>query len=101
MSTDLPTDSFALSTVRRWRRRLWGLAGLLLLLPFVAMQFTREVRWSPGDFLVFGALLALAGAVAEVAVRVSRRRAFVLGVLCGTGLLFLLVWAELAVGVFS
>ena len=77
------------------------MAGLLLLLPFVAMQFTREVQWSGADFLVFGVLLALAGAVVEVAVRVSRRRAFVLGVLCGTGLLFLLVWAELAVGVFS
>lgn len=101
MSADLHADDFALATVRRWRRLLWGLAGLLLLVPFVAMQFTREVQWSGADFLVFGALLALAGAVVEVAVRVSRRRAFVLGVLCGTGLLFLLVWAELAVGVFS
>ena len=29
----------------------------LLLIPLVAMQFTREVDWTAGDFLVMGVLL--------------------------------------------
>jgi len=36
---------------------------LLLLIPAVAMQFTSEVSWGPGDFLVAGTLLFGAGAL--------------------------------------
>lgn len=31
--------------------------GLLLLVPLVAMQFTDEVDWGGGDFVVAGGLL--------------------------------------------
>lgn len=85
----------------RWRFILWGCALLLLVLPGIAMQFTAEVRWGPGDFMAFGLLLALAcGAFEGLLRRTADRRlrwgggAAILG-------LFLLVWAELAVGVFS
>ena len=40
------------------RPLLWGGAGLLLLAPLVAMQFTREVNWTVSDFL-FAALLVV------------------------------------------
>ncbi|MFK3739826.1 hypothetical protein [Massilia sp. TN1-12] len=75
--------------------------ALLLLVPLVAMRFTREVDWGPGDFLAAGALLAGAG-IAWVGV--SRRvRAPGRRVLMKTGvaLVLLLVWAELAVGIVS
>jgi hypothetical protein len=53
----------------RWRLAGWGAAALLLLLPFVAMRFTREVTWTAFDFAVLGALLAGVGLGFELAVR--------------------------------
>lgn len=77
------------------------LALSLLLVPFTAMQFTDQVNWSPFDFLVMGVLLSGAAAMVELVLRkVSRkdyRLLFGLAILAG----FLLVWAELAVGVFG
>jgi aminoglycoside 6'-N-acetyltransferase I len=74
---------------------------LVLLIPAVAMQFTSELNWSAGDFLVAGLLLFGAGAIAVMGlnqVRSTRYRvAVVLAVACGLGL----IWAELAVGLFS
>lgn len=75
--------------------------AILLLVPLVAMQFTREVDWGPGDFLAAGALLAGAGfAWVGVArcVRAPGRRALMKA---GVVLALLLVWAELAVGIVS
>lgn len=85
----------------RWRPALWGAAALLLALPWVAMQFSAEVRWSAGDFLVFGAMLAAAcGGFEYIAGRTADRR---LRWLAGAGIavLFLLLWAELAVGLLA
>lgn len=36
---------------------LWGAAAFLLLLPWVAMQFTEQMAWDPGDFILLGAML--------------------------------------------
>ena len=36
-----------------WRIAAWGLAGLILLLPLVAMQFTDEVEWTASDFVPY------------------------------------------------
>lgn len=80
----------------------WVAAGsaALLLIPFVAMQFTQEVDWSTGDFLVMGTLLFVTGSTfVFVARKVDRRRWWLVGVLSAAA--FLYVWAELAVGVFT
>lgn len=75
--------------------------GLVLLLPLVAMQFTSEVRWGAEDFLAAGALLFCAGMLYVLGVRRVylpwQRRPFVALIAVGVAL----VWAELAVGVFS
>lgn len=79
-------------------RVVLGTAGILLI-PFVAMQFTREVNWTAGDFVVAAVLLAGAGALFELArakLRTGRSR-LIAGVVIG--ICFLFVWAELAVGV--
>jgi hypothetical protein len=74
--------------------------GLLLLVPLVAMQFTDEVDWGRGDFVVAGGLLFGAAMIYVVAARLARRpsqRAAIAGaVLFGLAV----VWAELAVGLF-
>lgn len=37
--------------------------GLILSIPLIAMQFTSEVNWELGDFIVMGALLFGAGSI--------------------------------------
>ena len=84
----------------RLRWVLWGGAGLLLLAPLIAMRFTTEVNWTAFDFAVFGGMLLGTGVALEVAVRLLRRPLgrwiAILGILA----VFLLVWAQGAVGLF-
>lgn len=87
-------------TITRWRRILWTFAALLLATPWMAMQWTDDVQWGREDFLVFGAMLAVAGGLVEGAVRLSRRRHVVLGAVIVVGAAFVLLWVELAVGLF-
>lgn len=75
--------------------------GLLLLLPLVAMQFTPEVSWGLADFLIAGALIFSAGSAALWAVRHFERPAHRAAAVAMVALGFLLLWAELAVGIFS
>lgn len=86
-----------------YRSMLWVVAVTagVLMVPAVAMRFTDEVQWGAGDFLVAAVLLLMAGAVLVGIARHVKRSglrwlasAAVLAVLA-------LVWAELAVGVFS
>lgn len=78
-----------------------SVAGLILLLPLVAMQFTDEVNWSFFDFVVAGILLFGTGGFIELALRkikvVKQRIWIVAGILIA----LFLVWAELAVGIFG
>lgn len=86
---------------RRVRWVVWGGAALLLALPLLAMQFTREVNWTLSDFAVMGTLLGAVGGAYELAVRVARSNAFVVaaGIAVGTG--FLTTWINLAVGIIG
>ena len=74
---------------------------VLLLIPLIAMQFTKEVNWTLSDFVVMGALLAGTGLIGEFILRKVRNKNHRL-MLCGVLLLlFFLTWAELAVGIFG
>ena len=82
---------------KQFLRVLLGTAAILLV-PLVAMQFTREVDWTGSDFVIAAVLLAGTGMLFEVAaakLRSRRARVIALGVI---GLGFVFVWAELAVG---
>ena len=73
----------------------------LLLIPLVAMQFTDQVDWSFGDFLVMaGLLFSLTMAVAVVRQKV-REKTQRIGLIALLLLIFLLIWAELAVWIFG
>lgn len=75
-------------------------AGALLFIPLIAMQFTNEVLWSLTDFIVLGFLLFGAASVFILAARrVAREHRLLIGVVCSA--IFLYIWAELAVGVFT
>lgn len=82
-----------------WRMLGWGAAILLLATPFVAMRFTSEVNWSPGDFIFAGGLLAVIGGALELAVRASANHSYrIASGLALLGTLFV-VWVNLAVGI--
>ncbi len=88
------------SNAHRWRTLGWGAAGAILLLPLLAMLVTEEMNWGLEDFAAAALLLGAAGLAVELAVRVVRgRRARVAAGLAILAAL-LLVWAELAVGLF-
>jgi hypothetical protein len=80
---------------------LLAIAASLLLIPFIAMQFSSEVNWSPFDFAIMGILLFGTASLCELVLRrVKTLRSRIL--VCGAVLLlFFLVWAELAVGIFG
>lgn len=80
---------------------VWGGAAVLLLLPALAMQLSDEVRWSALDFVVFGALLASAGGLYELAARRSGHPAYRAGAALAVGAGFLMAWANLAVGIIG
>lgn len=74
--------------------------GAILLVPLLAMQFTREVNWTASDFVVAAILLAGTGFALEFAVhRLGNMRQRLLRV-GAIALAFVYVWAELAVGIF-
>lgn len=82
------------------RQAMWAVIALLLLLPVVAMAFTREINWSAGDFAAAAALLIGAGLAYELAVtRIADRRWRAVATLALVAAL-LLAWAHGAVGVF-
>lgn len=85
-------------------KRLIGIVlavAFLLLVPLIAMQFTDEVDWSPFDFIVMGVLLLGTGLVCELILRKVKTLKYRIA-LCGAILLvFFLIWAELAVGIFG
>lgn len=65
------------------------------------MQFTDEVNWNLMDFVVAGFLLYGASFILELAFRnLSDKRIRIFFVISLLGIL-LLVWAELAVGLFG
>lgn len=73
----------------------------LLSIPLLAMQFTDQVNWSFMDFLTMGILLLSAGVIVEYVLRKVRKKDTRILLIIGTLLVFLLVWAELAVGIFG
>ena len=75
--------------------------GLLLTIPLTAMQFTDEVEWSLYDFIIMGILLSvsgLSGVLVSKKVNSYPHRIFLLVIII---IIFLLIWAELAVGIFG
>lgn len=75
--------------------------GVLLLIPLIAMQFTKEVDWNIFDFLIMGILLSGTGFLCELVLRKAKSTQSRI-LICGLVIfLFLLTWIELAVGIFG
>lgn len=84
-----------------WRLIGWAAAAALLCLPWVAMQFTDEVNWERSDFVIFGAMLLVAGLSLEVASRISVNRTYRVAAGVTIAGAFFLFWSNGAVGVIG
>jgi hypothetical protein len=84
-----------------WRIAGWTFAGLLLLLPLVAMQFTDEVKWDGLDFIFAAVMIGGTGLAFELAVRASASFAYRFGVAVALAAGFLLIWINGAVGIIG
>lgn len=80
---------------------LYSIPFVILSIPLMAMQFTKEVNWTISDFLVMGILLFTTvftiGFVLKKVKTLKSRLILIVGIV----VLLALVWAELAVGIFG
>ena len=77
------------------------IVGALLMIPFIAMQFSSEVVWTVSDFIIMGILLLVTGLGIDLVLRKvssSKNRLIISGIILAV---FFMIWAELAVGVFG
>ena len=73
----------------------------ILLIPLIAMQFTTEVNWEISDFLIAGVLLFVFGILIELVIRKVKQVNLKVVFIAVIILLLLLIWMELAVGLFN
>ncbi len=78
-----------------------GATGLLLLIPLIGMQFTSEINWSIADFILMGFLLLSLGFAIEFILRKISNKTYKLVLIAVFVIVFLLIWIELAVGIFN
>ncbi len=71
------------------------------MVPLVAMQFTSEVDWKLGDFVIMGTLLLGFGSLMVLTLRKIKNIQYRIAVIVALLVVLFLIWAELAVGVFS
>jgi len=74
---------------------------LLLLIPFIGMQYSNEVNWSLNDFIIMGVILLSFGIIInKIIYHVGgfNKRVILISTLI---ILFFLLWGELAVGLFN
>jgi hypothetical protein len=85
-------------------KRLTGIlltVTLLLSVPLIAMQFTAEVKWSLLDFIVAAVLLFGTGLLCEFVMRKFKKKGHRIALCAILLAALLLVWVELAVGIFG
>ena len=71
------------------------------MIPLLAMQFTEDVNWSIYDFVVMGFLLLFFSLGIDVTMKKVKNENIKILYVVLTILIFLLIWAELAVGIFD
>jgi len=81
--------------------RILPIVGLLLLIPLIAMQLTNEVNWSLFDFIIMGAMLTITGLLGQIIFKKVNNSKYRLILMVAIVMIFFLIWAELAVGLFG
>ena len=81
--------------------KILPIVGLLLSIPLIVMQLTDEVNWSFFDFIIMGIMLSITGLALGIITKKIKyykyRNIFIAIII----MIFLLIWAELGVGLFG
>lgn len=90
-----------MTTQNQISKIIYSVPVLLLMIPLVAMQFTTEVNWTFSDFVIMGLLLFVTAFSIDFVLNkfktLKSRLILVFGILA----LLILIWAEMAVGIFG
>ena len=73
---------------------------LMLLLPLIGMFFSNEINWSFFDFIVMGILILSMSFGIKQVLKATKNIKYRILIIALILIVFLLVWAELAVGIF-
>lgn len=84
----------------RWRIAAWSAAALPILLPLLIMQITDQVDWGVFDLIAAATLAGILGLAWELTMTATQNRIWRRTAAMTLAVVFLLVWAELAVGIF-
>ncbi|WP_285709673.1 hypothetical protein [Erythrobacter oryzae] len=84
----------------RFHPSLWLCAAMLFAFPLLGMAMSNEVKWGLEDFAAMALLLALLCGAIEAAIHFLDAPRWRIGGIMLAVLLFLTVWAHLAVGIF-
>ncbi|HMQ08472.1 MAG TPA: hypothetical protein PKC30_14320 [Saprospiraceae bacterium] len=72
--------------------------GLILLIPFVAMQFNSEVQWSPFDFMIAGLLIFGTGLLLLWGMRHGNLLLYRIAIGFSILSVLFMIWANLSIG---
>ncbi|MCZ8369365.1 MAG: hypothetical protein O9293_05260 [Porphyrobacter sp.] len=98
--TTTTTDTAGDKPAFRFHPKLWICAAMLFAFPALGTVMSPEVKWGAEDFAAMALLLALLCGAIEAALHfLDTPRWRIAGILLAL-LLFLTVWAHLAVGIF-
>ena len=78
-----------------------ALAILVFIIFLLLVPLIGKAPWSLFDFVVAGVLLLAAGASVEVVMRLVKRLEYRIAIAAAIFVVLLLIWAEVAVGVFG
>lgn len=72
-----------------------------LLVPLVANQISDQVNWNVMDFITMGILLIFSGYWTQIVIKKIKSKSKKVVFISLILLIFLLLWAEMAVGIFN
>lgn len=90
-----------MTTQKQISKILYSLPIFILMIPLVAMQFTKEVNWTLSDFLIMGILLFATVFTIDFVLKKVKTFKSRLVLVFGIIALLILIWAEMAVGIFG
>lgn len=88
-------------TLKQKRTFIYTTPAALLSIPMLENFFSNEFNWSSGDFAVAAVLLFGTAFIIDLVQRIVKNKTYKTLLSGAITLVLLLIWAELAVGVFG